>query len=332
MRTIKAAILVGYLLAGNAFAGVSSSGGAGVIVCGSKVRLLDLFEAESRGLQLEADLGSLRGNYLQFTSKILTVTGSSRAGDEAYISNYTDNLLKALFQDNFRFLAPGADLKSTNDFGELPTFPAGCSLQQLAVYNDQTQEILIDSDYWNDLSFQDQAAMIAHELLYREYRANGDTSSKSIRKLVGEYFSTKNLPSIFHGVPDSAISCSAIDFKTKPGSFQRGSLSGKLFLSGKSTNLQLAEFADQNLHEVLNLSFDVVIDINALQAVLRPDGHSAVMVNDPQANFEQVVSISSGIFQGQRVSLEYRYRQPLRLKLFGANGALKSTSTFITCN
>jgi hypothetical protein len=94
-------------------------------------------------------------------------------------------------KSKFNYLPKGMKLKSTDDFGKLDfSLPTHCKLEQLAVYNDETNRIDIDTEIWNSLNEQNKAALIAHEVIYKHYRDAHDKDSKLTRKIVAMLFST----------------------------------------------------------------------------------------------------------------------------------------------
>ncbi|MFZ9521451.1 MAG: hypothetical protein ACO3A4_13335 [Silvanigrellaceae bacterium] len=179
-----------------ATAGVGTSGGGHVVVCTGRsadalgyVTLLDLYEAQRvLNLTLRASRVSLEAE-LELLANQLQVVFGSLNGVAQPIS--ADSLLE-WWESRVQYI-PGLRTH-TSDFGEVPALPVGCALEQIAVYDDKHDVLQVNMNLWDSLDDFNKAALIAHEIIYRERRLTDRESSSQIsRFLVGRIFSTLEL-------------------------------------------------------------------------------------------------------------------------------------------
>lgn len=178
------------LSSASSFAGPRVVGNGGVsIVCRdpnsheiTEAYLLDLFETENFGskmprseaapdMQVEKALGRLnqtQGVQLEITRQVRDIKKSAQ-----FISN------------------PRVGLPLTDD--ALPRLNLkGCQYEQLAIYNPETNILLIDNEIYSSpkLSRTDAAALWVHEAVYKLDRLLNDSKNSVVsRKLVGRLFS-----------------------------------------------------------------------------------------------------------------------------------------------
>lgn len=194
MKFLMNSILFSVLLGQHAWAGVVHGGGGVAVVCRDQqnkiksAELLDLFEARARGLKLIPD-NSLASNYGRFMRRWIEFNGGTPAQEsETLIYNRLNDILMKAF-----ITSPGQKLPFTGDFTTGP-IPKDCSFEQLAVFRDEVILLFIDREIWNALDQQSRAALLAHEIVYRNDRAvYGYSDSNKARKLVGRFFSTTPL-------------------------------------------------------------------------------------------------------------------------------------------
>jgi hypothetical protein len=200
MRTLNliAAIVAIFTAALPSFAkaGVGTSGGGHVVVCTGRsadslgyVTLLDLYEAQRvLNLTLRASRDSLESELQLLASQLQIVFGNIN-GITAPLT--ADGLLE-WWESRVQYI-PGLRTH-TSDFGEVPTLPVGCALEQIAVYDDKHDVLQVNMGLWDSLDDFNKAALIAHEIIYRERRINDRESSSQVsRFLVGRIFSTQEL-------------------------------------------------------------------------------------------------------------------------------------------
>lgn len=207
MKSVLLGILATQLLTSVAIAGPITSGGGFALVCRNdnnsiiSAELLDLYEAKNKfNYQLLTSTGSLEGDYVASVANTYRLQGYE--GD-ILIDSFTRKNL-AMFLEKASFLPKTKKLPHLNDLGNHAKAPAGCAIEALAVWNDQTDAIKIDSEIWDNLDSLSQAALVQHELAYKYQRSSYEKTSESTRAFVGTIFSvnaksvlderTRNLP------------------------------------------------------------------------------------------------------------------------------------------
>lgn len=164
------------------------------------LQLLDLYEAEmlygletrpspagsNEALDLMAELMG-RHFWNPSTIDLEEYKKMLRSGYEKFISK------------DARFIPAGKRLKPVADAFE-PLVDPNCELVQIAVYYDESI-LLIDQELWKELDWLNRMALYVHEVLYAVDRSNGVTNSISVRKLVGQMFSSKGARPRSDGAP-----------------------------------------------------------------------------------------------------------------------------------
>lgn len=191
-------------------AGGVSDGGGSAVVCRnqggavSSARLLDLFEAEAiygRTPNVDTKLNTQelaialaksvdRGGPGYDTTGVTTSTDSSGKttrslsllGGQIKLNSLETSI--QYFDSVKRILPYGVALKPINDY-KSPIVPTGCEVEQLAAFNDASGRLLIVGEIWNKLDKTNQAALLLHEVLYRQLRSQGEVSSDRTRYTVG---------------------------------------------------------------------------------------------------------------------------------------------------
>lgn len=187
---------------GVSFAGIDSGGGQGVL-CGTKLQVLDLYEAAKAGLELPASEDNLK-EVIKTYGKKLKLYQSYKYFEETSLHEELEwpyREIKTKVLDKFLDIIPGKKLPFTHD-STVGKLPEGCQLVQLAYYNDRTGNILRNPDYWKMLDTINKAALVLHELLYFQYRSGqvkveGAIKSDEARKIIGKVFSNKSMDPIF---------------------------------------------------------------------------------------------------------------------------------------
>lgn len=186
-----------------------NGGGGRAVVCrdgAGKIKtaeLLDLWEARVIDkLTLRKALPTYRANLVDALTRYNNVLGYSFGTDPA---TSLESQLKEI-ESATTFLPDSVRLESVDDSKE-PAVPVGCKVEQLAhLYEDR--RLLIQESIWNRLNPQNKAALIIHEMMYYERREQGDSNSRTARRWVGAFFSTKGLKEIgsvlkeFEGQPN----------------------------------------------------------------------------------------------------------------------------------
>lgn len=193
-----------------AFAGVSSSGGGGAVVCydGQKIKSAELFDI-AEALALEGHLVQAQSTQdwpvtLNEKLKALSRTGFGFSGlDVLSLETVAQWVL-----ENRQFIPKDKKLDLTED--NKPTFAlsAGCKMEQAATYVDDTK-MLFDARIWEALSNNSKAALVLHEILYRidrGYKKMAD--STRIRKVVAAAFREKTpITDMLSTIPQTHLLC-----------------------------------------------------------------------------------------------------------------------------
>ncbi|MCX6126336.1 MAG: hypothetical protein NTV34_16505 [Proteobacteria bacterium] len=314
--------------------GAGSTGGAGVIVCettalvGYSVRLLDLYEAELAGQNLpNQDALPLYDSLLRAVRKVHVFKDSPRANDVTFLRDYTKSLVSNLYKSNLRFTAPGERLPSTGDFGAVPQLPLGCKLDQVAVYHDDDHMIDIVTDYWLKMSAQDQAAVIFHEVIYREYRAAGETTSEKIRKIVGDNFSLRSDSRISDGLSANAFICSGI----VAGDNNNGL---SLYIDNKDDHavVRLVQLQGRSLYDVTDANIPFQIPRESLESRMQDNGRIYTYVNRPDASRSAISEFKGGVFSGSKISVINKDDKPLLFSFYNSTGNLILNAYITSCD
>lgn len=177
-------------------AGVGTSGGGHVIVCQGRsadlygfATVLDIFEAEE---VFKLTLRPARESLAAELDLLATQLGTVMQNSPHLPSPLTGESLLQWWDNRVQYLPK---LRTeTSDLGTIPVLPRGCSVRQIAVFDDTHDLVQVDQDLWNSLNDFNKAALIAHEIVYRERRLDErESSSEASRFLVGRMFSTEKL-------------------------------------------------------------------------------------------------------------------------------------------
>lgn len=141
------------------------------------IELLDYYEAKTlRGMKI--DLGS---NKLTPIEKVQYALKRIEKFSPRRYLKYRDWAQK--FFDESQFVG-NANLVDVPD-SEIPVFPDGCKLEQIAIQKTPTfpedKRYLVNLDLWNLLDDDNKAGLILHEIIYREGIELGQTNSKGVR-------------------------------------------------------------------------------------------------------------------------------------------------------
>lgn len=196
-------------------AGSASSGGGHALVCREssgkilRAELLDLYEVGAlhhKGLVPSS--GQLEQDYLDAVQRTYTLQGSPGSFDKQRALESLRGFFKLV-----QFTQSGEKLPFVDDVGKTAELPAGCQLEQLAIFGGEAggpavQWGKIDSEIWSALNAQNQAALVEHEGFYAMTRVLGDKTSEATRAQVSVLFSDKIAPTL-EGIPANAKSCTS---------------------------------------------------------------------------------------------------------------------------
>ncbi|MGE3262179.1 MAG: hypothetical protein AB7K68_10395 [Bacteriovoracia bacterium] len=202
---MKLILVLGIFGALHAQAGVINGGGGKGILCvnpdGSRtVESLDRYEARIVWRYSVPESKDFDAEFLRMMSRAhYAFNGNAHQAPGPYSAKEHEEflLLLKVFQAQMNFLPVGTHLKPTDDAGEVVIPPANCAITQVIHYLDETErtgQILVDKEYWDLLSPQDQVGFFMHEVVYKDFRTSGETSSLRTRKLVGRLLSSEVYP------------------------------------------------------------------------------------------------------------------------------------------
>lgn len=305
-----------------AIAGVGSSGGGKGVVCRdpqgriNQAMVLDLYEAVYEyGLKLRPSARSLDQDYAIYVQILRRIVGDPRPVGQEVIRQ----MLRFV-----RFTASGVHLPAIADAGQVPSLPNACRLEQIAIYHDDTNVLDVDREIWQSLDSLNQAALIAHEEVYKNYRDAGDVTSEKVRSLVGALFSTTPPKPQFAGVSGAYAECWANtgNPSTNDTLFEIVPESNKAY-----TSLVFRRISGRETVSQVKVTFPVRFDIAAITRYKFP-----TVVSDSSAKFTGSVRITEGQFKGFVVSMRYQYGKPFALRLDAPNGSLFQSANVDFCS
>jgi hypothetical protein len=206
-----------------AFAGTSDGGGGTGVRCPADVspiaiELLDLHEVKLKGEQIafqptsldEAiDLSATKlGNHYYVPSKVSSAP---------YIGYLKRNIVEKIFRGQpFTNPINGMptkiefvdDLPLADDIGTYSIKP-GCSIEQVAYYFDNINTLKIVTSRWNELSWVDRSALVAHEIHYfldrhnaiEDFDSQVKKTSERARNFVGMLYSQTGVTPKYASTP-----------------------------------------------------------------------------------------------------------------------------------
>ena len=187
----KNLILVAMLVfSGSVYArgGSMGSGGGMVVSCKDKpAELLDVYEAKIR-----YGKHSLikEGDDLYQTYKMLM-----KSKFALQTPKFSSEALEAITNNNFyafhKRLKNSTALDFSDDHGDVLALKSGCELKQVAIFDYDSDEILINQDLYNEMDNISKASLMMHELYYSFERKLGEMTSQTTRRHVGHLLSKK---------------------------------------------------------------------------------------------------------------------------------------------
>lgn len=199
-----------FLASWKTYAGVDGGGGFAVVCRDSQnliqsAELLDLYEGrEIRKMKLMQASGDLTTDYLRGANNTYALQG--------YPHPVSDDELKSDLERNLsyiRFLEKDQPLPSTDDLGETVVVPAGCNLEQVAVYYDIPDKLEVSKEIWETFDSLSKAALITHEGAYRYQRMANETTSRNSRAFTAIAYSAGDIAPVRHGIPQNHKHCFA---------------------------------------------------------------------------------------------------------------------------
>lgn len=181
-------ILTLTLIQSQSWAGDKARNGGSIIQCGARAEVYDLFEGrEAHGL----NISNFSGDELSIVKAVLKRIEKFEPRRAAKYSNYLES-----FYSEARFV--NAPISAIEDLGEgtlLP--PKGCTKVQAISQARKTSLVearyLISEKIWKSLDSLNRAALIVHELIYREVFEENEivSNSQGVRNLSALLFSNE---------------------------------------------------------------------------------------------------------------------------------------------
>jgi hypothetical protein len=168
--------------------GMNSGGGTGYIAADGSVHLLDIYEAHHYNLQL--DLGtpgtSVVSRMNQIINKLLAIMPARAKDYQNFFSS---------FDSEVEWIGPSEEIENPSDLSGV-IVPSGAKIVQLAFQHSDAElapgrkRYVIDKKLFDNMTGDDQVALIMHELVYHDQLSDGLDSSEAAR------YVTENILSI----------------------------------------------------------------------------------------------------------------------------------------
>lgn len=329
------------LISGRALAeGVSNGGGGGTaVVCRGedggiqRATLLDLFEAAAVfGFRLAPPSGDAAKDYFNASVHGYYLEGSTNIG------GYERAMIHGSWQRFMDHAVMTGPLPRWDDTGRVPVLPAGCALEQLAVFHDQEPgRVEINREIWESLDSQSRAALVTHELLYHRERRYDEKTSRSARAAVAHIYAVSGVAPLLDGVPAGAYSCVSedpryigVDLLTARGVTSSRFSSFRVFKGGGGTRLQFLQLAGRSM--ITKTAVDVSDLAFTFEA--RPTGddlRQVLVATAPGSDFDIELPLENPVRKNWSVELLYKTGEPIRLRV-KAGGALLSEEFVTGCD
>jgi len=194
--------------------GPSTGGGGFAVFCPAtpisvaSTELLDIYEGR-RELRYEMAqaTGDIRNDYFDGVDRTYTIQGHANLAEKLR-SKIQANL--TTFMQSAKFVDTAADLPSAADLGEAARVPSQCEIRQIAYFDDRSSTIFILRSAWDQLDSVNQAALVHHEVWFRDFRAAGETTSENARRMVAQIYALRGPLKLDEGLPSAPPSFSAV--------------------------------------------------------------------------------------------------------------------------
>jgi hypothetical protein len=332
MKKLVAGLLISCAFNWNVFAG-RESGGGNAVVCRSvdgkilHAQLLDLYEARVRyHLSPIAASGDVETDYLAARTRDLTQFGVPLS---PYYLNFALKTARDDYQSFMRpvvFTNPGEHLPLLSDQGDMVLPPAGCELEQLAIFNylepsEYPDVFRVDREIYNALDSNNRAALVSHELNHRSARRLGEPNSELTRGYVGFEFTSTPLPKVYEMIPRRLTPGGAeigiyVDYECHNVLPTNMSYDMGFFVlpipNGKGKRLQLTTLGSRTLNT------QTYIDLPEVGWALSPrsdDGRPPV-VQEAGVDIEKRFPLQTVEQLGLELDVKYKTGEPVQLNVF----------------
>lgn len=319
--------------------GPSTGGGGFVVACPAtvlgpaKTELLDLYEAKANlPFVLATASGNISNDYFASVQRVYGLQGYPQLAEERK-TQILENLNK--FFLSTKFVEP-SQLPTSDDLGVKPWIPSTCAIQQVAFFDDASETIYMRRDLFDQLDSLNQAALVQHELWYRDLRTLKDSTSQLARLAVAHTAALRGIVPVKDGVVEQSKRYSASNIGFVPS------------VNGSSSTNEVSEFYLTSIAEgVMRLQFTAIqgraqltktwIDVPEVKWDLKL-GRSTInpqfvgcLVQNPNHYMETVTPIQGSMVSGLSIRLISRTGEPVTLDLI-RNGEILSTGQVYGCS
>ena len=309
-----------------ALSGPSTGGGGFVIDCpatafeAASAQLLDLYEGPGLGLTMATASGDLERDYFDGVNRTYTYQGAPDLAEQRR-SEISQNLRN--FFRSAKMVENSAELPTVSDLGQLPWIPSQCHLRQVAFFDDAADTIIILKPLFDRLSSVDQAALVSHELEYRDLRNLKDTTSELTRLHVAHVYAVRGVVPLRDGLSTSVSRSYGTDPVTKGQSSSEGL--SELFITPMVGVQDISRFQFTFLlgrPQLAKTWADIPRLPKNLKMGLTSDGEDFVcLVQDPVTqSFDTKIQGTNSVGLTLRVS--YSQGSPILLTLFNRDVVL----------
>ena len=310
--------------------GIGSSGGGFAVVCRSAAKtiqsatLLDLYEAKRNGFKLRPAKATIDAEYKEYLRQLRLAADDKRPVSQDDVLAFHKDL-----DVNFVFSPDGVSIGSTSDLGPVPSVPAGCAIEQLAVYRDSENTVYVNESLWKALDAQSAVGLYSHESLYFTYRQAGEKTSEMVRKLLPSFFQVTDAPSQSAGIPANSPQCYA---RIADGETRFDTHFAFYATKGEQghTTLQFDNLLGRYTLTPTRVTVPAVID--PAKILLKSVGQTVYsVINDPAANNIFKLPILSGPFVGYQLLVYFQNTKPFSLSLVSPSGESITHHTVGVC-
>lgn len=186
--------------------GMSGGGGKGVVCRNAQglitsVETLDLFESKAL---YQVQPRSFSQPWEKVIQTLKSELSKAMSQPEIHLFPLLDRAQRIV-----RWVGPEVQLVPVED-AALVAVPTQCSLEQLAVYVDDSL-LLIQRDLWEKMDASNKAALFLHEAIYRLDRYDGAKDSRRTRRLVGMALAGFPFEAVDSDRPRGSRVCSTLD-------------------------------------------------------------------------------------------------------------------------
>jgi hypothetical protein len=334
-------ILATFALGWAAFAqagGVGTTGGGYAVVCRdldktiTSATVLDLYEAMHRDhLTLLEPAGTLIAEYERFLNRLRRSVDDPRPFSKEDHDQFIGEL-----ETNYTFLPSGTVLTPTGDTGSVSPIEEGCGLEQLAVYDDGSDQIFVNTDIWVHLDSVNRMALVGHEQVYHTYRLAGAKTSFNARRVIGEMLTTTPPPRVREGVPaaNAQLECwasirsqdqSYFIFHAYENPDKKGESIWQFVRVNGLDTLSLTRIQVPFVVKTEELGGSLFSEITPGSKDLYPDMTTRYYIHS-------TFPVESGVFKDFKIGVQYQTNKPFTVSLISPQNELIGAARVTSCS